>query len=269
MVRRIEFAPGVILLPLLTPTLPPATHTNAYLLGRSRAVLVDPATPLPDEICGLRRALAAARRQGIEVCAIWLTHHHPDHVGAVEAMRRELGVPVCAHPLAVAPLQHAGLKVDEELTDGQRVDLGDHEPFPVRVVHTPGHTRGHLSFFDETHRSLIAGDLASTLSTIVIDPPEGDMDDYIASLDRAMALAPKLLFPAHGPAVLGATQRLEKLKHHRLEREDQVLAAWRAGRREPAEMVAEVYPELPEEIRPVAARQISAHLERLQRGGRI
>ncbi len=265
--RRIEFRPGVILLPLLTPTLPPAVRTNAYLLGRREAVLVDPATPLPAETELLRRAVAAARRQGIEIRAIWLTHHHRDHVGAVEAMRRDLGVPVCAHRLTAEQLERQGLAVDEELADGQRVELGGDPPFPVRVVHTPGHTRGHLAFFDETHRSLIAGDLTSTLSTIVIDPPEGDMETYLESLDRVLGLGPEILFPAHGPPVRDAGRHLEELKRHRLDRERQVLERWRSGSTEPARMVREIYAELPEAIYPVAERQIVAHLERLRRRG--
>ncbi len=267
--RRIEFRPGVVLLPLVTPTLPPAERTNAILLGRRETVLVDPATPLPEETERLRRALAAARDQGREIRAIWLTHHHPDHVGAVAAIRRDLGVPVCAHRLAAEHLERRGIRIDEELTDGQRVVLDGDPPFPVRVVHTPGHARGHLCFFDETYGSLIAGDLASTLSTIVIDPPEGDMDAYLSSLDKAAALEPELLFPAHGPPVNGAVSRLRKLKRHRLEREAQILEAWHGGARQPSEMVAEIYADVPKIVHPIAERQILAHLERLRRRGRI
>jgi len=267
--RRVEFRPGVVLLPLLTPTLPPATHTNAFLLGRREAVLVDPATPLEPELDRLRRALAAARERGLEITAIWLTHHHRDHVGAVEPLRRELGVPVLAHPASAGPLAELGIRVDGELRHEERIVLDGDPPFPVRVIHTPGHTRGHLAFFDETHRSLVAGDLLSSLSTIVIDPPEGDMDAYLHSIDRVLELDPATLFPAHGPAILDVRGKLEKLRSHRLAREAQVLAAWRRGRRRPEEMVAEVYPEVPPEVHPVAARQVQAHLDRLERLGEI
>ncbi|MEM7353394.1 MAG: MBL fold metallo-hydrolase [Acidobacteriota bacterium] len=267
--RRIEFRPGVILLPLLTPTLPPATRTNAYILGTGRAVLVDPATPFADETDRLRQALDAARSKGLEIQAIWLTHHHPDHIGAAETMRRELDVPICAHPLTADRLHHSGLRVDRELGDDQIFDLGGDAPFPVRVVHTPGHARGHLCFFDETYRSLVAGDLVSTLSTIVIDPPEGDMDDYIDSLDRAAALSPNILFPAHGPPVPGAVRRLGRLKQHRLDREEQILNTWQSGTTDPAAMVAEIYADVPRPVHLIAERQLQAHLTRLRRLGKL
>ncbi len=266
---RIELRPGVILLPLRTPTLPPATHTNTFLLGRREAVLIDPASPHETEIERLGRALAAARDRGLEISAIWLTHHHPDHVGAVEAMRRRLAVPVCAHRQSAGPLERLGIRVDRQLEDGQRIELAGDPPFPVRVLHTPGHTRGHLCFLDETHGSLIAGDLISALSTIVIDPPEGDMEAYLRSLERMIELAPKTLFPAHGPAVPAAVDKLEEFLAHRLEREEQVLAVWHDGRQSAAEMVPVIYPEVPAALHGIAARQVEAHLDRLRSTGRI
>ncbi len=268
--RRIEFRPGVLMFPLVTPTLPPATHTNAYVLGTGEAVLVDPGSPYEREIGWLREALEALPgRLGRRVGAIWLTHHHPDHVGGVEAMRRALGVQVLAHPAAAERLAAAGLRVDGELAGGERIVLGGEPPFPVRVLHTPGHARGHLSFFDETYGSLVAGDAVSGLSTIVVDPPEGDMDAYLGSLERLRELGPSTLFPAHGPPITAAAARLEEYLEHRLWREDRVLAAWRSGLREPAAMLATVYDDVPAVAHPLAERQIVAHLERLRARGRL
>ena len=268
--RRVEFRPGVVLLPLATPTLPPATHTNAFLLGHQEVVLVDPGSPLPGQIRVLEEALLDAQgRHGIQVKAIWLTHHHPDHVGGVEAARRLLGVPVCAHRATARRLAPLGISVDEPLEDGQRVVLGGKRPFPLRVFHTPGHAQGHLCFFDETYGSLIAGDLVAGFGTIVVDPPEGDMDQYIASLERMIELAPATLFPAHGPAAADAVGRLRRTHEHRLWREEKILAAWREGSRDAKAIVPLVYEKIPPQVHPLAARQVEAHLQRLRRRGTL
>ncbi len=269
--RKVEFRPGVILIPLRTPTLPPATHTNTFLLGLGEAVLVDPGSPVPGEIEALKRCLRDAREiHGLEVKEIWLTHHHPDHVGGVEEIRRDLRLPVCAHRATAERLAPAGIGIDRFLEDGQRVVLGGQRPFPVQIHHTPGHARGHLSFYDETYGSLIAGDLVAGIGTIVIDPPEGDMTEYLDSLQKMIDLAPHTLFPAHGPPKRDAKGSLRKLLEHRRAREAKVLAAWETGLRDPLAMVPSVYgEEISPEIHPVAARQILAHLDRLRQLGRI
>lgn len=267
--RRIEMRPGVLMFPLATHTLPPALTTNTYLLGTGEAVLVDPGSPLDAENERLERALTAARdKLGRRVTAIWLTHHHPDHIGGVERLRRFLGVPVLAHP-ATAERLAGRIAVAGTLGDGQRIVLTGDPPFPVRVIHTPGHARGHLCFFDETHGSVLTGDLVAGLGTIVVDPPEGDMDDYLASLDKLAALDPRTLFPSHGPAIKNAVAKLREYIEHRLWREERVLAAWSRGLRAPGEMLATVYDDVPKEAHPLAERQILAHLDRLRKVGRI
>ncbi len=268
--RRIAFRPGVLQFPVRTPTLPPATHTNTFVLGNDPAVLVDPASPLPDEQAKLFEAFDAAReRDGVQIGAIWLSHHHGDHIGAVQEARQRLGVPVLAHADSIDPLRRQGIEVDDTLADNQRVELGGDPPLVIRVLHTPGHTRGHLAFLDERTGTILCGDLVSALSTIVIDPPEGDMDAYLASLAKLETLSPSLLLPAHGPPILRATEKLRWYRKHRLEREAQVLTAWRDGCRDATAMVPTVYPGLAPMIMPVAARQIEAHLARLRNRGEL
>jgi glyoxylase-like metal-dependent hydrolase (beta-lactamase superfamily II)/8-oxo-dGTP pyrophosphatase MutT (NUDIX family) len=275
--RAIELRPGVLLFPLPTPTLPPAAHTNCYVLGTAEAVLVDPGTPWVEEIDRLEAALAELpERFGRRVGAIWLTHHHPDHVGAVARLRERLGVPVAAHRLTAEKLRQRGIPVDRELRDGERIELAGptgEEPVGVQVLHTPGHASGHLCFLEERLGSLLAGDMVSAVSTIVVDPPEGDMDAYLHSLERLIEVEAEveagMLFPGHGPAILDAKGKLREFVDHRLWREGKVLAAWRAGLRSPEEMLPEVYDDAPRQAWPLAARQILAHLRRLHRAGTI
>lgn len=272
-IRRVELRPGVVMLPLLTHTLPPAATTNAYLLGTGDCVLVDPGSGDPREQERLLSALAAARaRLGRRVTAIWLTHHHPDHVAGVAALRAALGVPVLAHPETAKRLAPRGIGIDGALEDGARVVLpgpAGEPPVSVLVVHTPGHARGHLCFLEEEERSLLAGDLVAGIGTIVVDPPEGNMDDYLGSLAKLAALRPKTLFPGHGPAIKNAEAKLREYIEHRLWREERVLAAWQSGLREPESMLPAVYDDVPKEAFPLAARQIVAHLERLRRAGKL
>jgi endoribonuclease LACTB2 len=266
--RRVELRPGVVMLPLLAHTLPPAVTTNAYILGTRDAVLVDPGASDPQELDRLEAALAAAREKlGRKITAIWLTHHHPDHVGGVERLRASLGVPVLAHPLTAERLAGRGIRIDGELQDGERVELG--EGFSVLILHTPGHARGHLCFLEEAQRSLLCGDMVSGVSMIVVDPPEGDMDDYLGSLAKLAALRPGTLFPGHGPAIKNGVEKLREYLDHRLWREERILEAWSAGKRTPAEMLPTVYDDVPQQAWPIAQRQILAHLDRLRKQGRL
>lgn len=269
--RRIEFRPGTLVFPLQTLTLPPASTTNCILLGFGDAVLIDPGAVDATENARLIAALADVHsRLGRRVTAIWLTHHHPDHIGGVQTIRQALSVPVLAHALTAERVAADGIAVDALLADNQQIELAGEtaaETMRIRVLHTPGHASGHLAFLDEARGTLIAGDLVSALGTVVIDPPEGNMDDYLASLARIRALSPHVLLPAHGSALIDPEKTLRETIDHRLQREHRVAAAWSSGLRDPAAMVDAVYDDTPDAARPLAERQIRAHLERLEHQG--
>jgi glyoxylase-like metal-dependent hydrolase (beta-lactamase superfamily II) len=184
-------------------------------------------------------------------------------------MRRALGVPVCAHPLTAERLEALGIEVDQPLHDGQTIVLAGDPPVTLQVIHTPGHARGHLCFYEPASRSLIAGDMVAGHSTIIIDPPEGDMDDYLHSLSRLISLQPSTLLPSHGSMMANAVERLQQLYNHRLRREQQVLEAWKQGLRDPVEILPAVYTDIATHEYPLAERQIAAHIVRLQKLGMI
>lgn len=246
---------GFTLVALRTPTLPPATHTNCVVLGDGAVTLVDPASPWPEEQAGLFAWVAGL---GLPVERVFLTHHHHDHVGAAEAVRRELGVPVVAHPIT-ATLLAGAVEVDAVLDDGDVLRCGDQA---WRAVYTPGHAPGHLCLWSEERGVLVAGDMVAGEGTIVLDPSEGHLGSYLASLERLVALEPRVVVPAHGPALEPGVERLRWYLEHRHERTAQVRRALAAGARRPDDVVGHVYGDhVPPFVRPLAALQVCCHLQ--------
>ena len=181
MLGPIDVAKGIVRVAARTPTLPPATHTNSYALGSREVLLVEPATPYDDE---LREWLAWARgitSSGRTIVGLFATHHHPDHVGGLDVMVRELGVPFLAHDETFARIQHEAASV-RRLSEGDEILLDGPEAMRLRVLHTPGHAKGHLCLHDEAEGSLVVGDMVASEGTILIAPGEGDMKVYLDEL---------------------------------------------------------------------------------------
>lgn len=266
-VRRIEFRPGFICFPVRTPTRPPATHTNAYIVHTSRElVVIDPGSPYDDEQAALALCVDELVAEGRSVREIILTHFHPDHVGGVNALSEHLGggVPVSAHPLTAESLRGA-IRVTRSIEDGDTIELDGATPLILRALHTPGHTRGHLCFHDERTGALITGDTIVGLGSVLIDPPEGNMRDYLASLERLRALSGlTVLFGGHGPAMGNPYAKIDEYIAHRLEREANILRAVREGAAIPAEIVARVYTDVSPKAHAMAERAVVAHLEKLE-----
>jgi glyoxylase-like metal-dependent hydrolase (beta-lactamase superfamily II) len=257
----------VDVLPVRTPTLPPATHTNAWILGQGELWVVDPASPWEDEqgrlLAEVRRRLAGGERLG----GLILTHHHPDHVSGAVALASALPKrpPIFAHHLTAA-LLGPQLPIDAFWEDDQQVALGGDA---WRVLWTPGHAPGHLALLRESDGTVVAGDLVAGVGTIVLNPEEGDLGHYLASLQRLRDLGCKRLLPAHGPALDDADRVLEGYLKHRLARNQQILQALGAGPAPPQDLVRLVYPDLAPLLRPVAEAQLRTHLRWLGEQGQV
>lgn len=236
-----------------------------YLIGdraTGECVAVDPAYAVAELV-------EIADADAMVITSALATHHHPDHVGGAAALARRLGIPVWAHAATAEHVARRGIAVARQLADGERIELAGTPPMTLLVHHTPGHARGHLALEVEGAGDLLGGDLVAGFSTIVIAPPEGDMDDYLASLERMRARGLRTLFPAHGAPLLEVDAALEAVLAHRLDRERQVLTAWRAGHHAAAEILPVVYADTPPLLHPLAERQIEAHLARLRKRGEI
>ncbi|HEY3027029.1 MAG TPA: MBL fold metallo-hydrolase [Pyrinomonadaceae bacterium] len=271
-VRRIEFRPNYICFPVRTPTKPPATHTNCYLIYNSREILViDPASPYEDEQQALAACLDDLIAERRTVSEIILTHLHPDHVGGVNALKSHIKGPVnvAAHQYTAEALGD-NVHVDRLIEDGEVIELGGTPSIRLRAMHTPGHARGHLCFYEERTGTLISGDNIVGLGSVLIDPPEGNMRDYLKSLHRMRAL-PNLsvLFGGHGPAIANPYTKIDEYINHRLEREANILRAVQSGAATPSQIVVKVYSDVSPKLHTMAERAVLAHLEKLEADGLV
>jgi endoribonuclease LACTB2 len=269
-VRRIEFRPNYICFPVRTPTKPPATHTNCYLIYTSESLLViDPGSPYEEEQQALHSAIGELLDQGRTLSSILLTHVHPDHVGGVKALRQQFGpVKVAANEFTAAALPD--IPIDSLLVDEDVIRLSGDPEIALRVLHTPGHARGHLCLHDARTGTLISGDNIVGLGSVLIDPPEGNMSDYLASLKRVRAIPDlSVIFGGHGPAMASPYTRINEYITHRLEREAKILAAVRAGAVTPQQIVALVYTDVSPKAHGMAERAVLAHLEKLEADGLV
>ena len=270
--RRVQFRYGIFLCPLRTPTLPPATHTNCYLVGGDEMVVIDPGSPYPDQQAVLDHVVARFIEQGRRFREILITHLHQDHIGGVTHLAEKFNLPIAAHRLTAEAIG-GEVRVDRFIKDGEVIELSEASAgltWRLRAIWTPGHARGHLSFYEERTGSLLTGDCVVGFGTVVIAPPEGNMNDYLASLRRYLEL-PRLtaLMPGHGPVIADAQGRIEEYIAHRRDREEQIVGAVAAGASAIPQIVKAVYTDVPEDMHQLAELSVLAHLEKLEGEGRV
>jgi glyoxylase-like metal-dependent hydrolase (beta-lactamase superfamily II)/8-oxo-dGTP pyrophosphatase MutT (NUDIX family) len=238
--------------------------TNTYLIGGANAerwAVIDPGPALDAHV----DAIVAAAPGPID--RIFVTHTHKDHSPAAVALKERTGATL----YGLAPLhkewQDATFAADETLHGGERIALteGTH----LAVVHTPGHASNHLCYLLEEEKTLFTGDHVMQSSTVVINPPDGDMAAYIASLRAVAELDLDWLAPGHGFLMAEPRAAIEAIVAHRLRRESKVVDA--LGELGPASaetLLAAVYADVPPHLHAVAMRSLTAHLLKLRDEGR-
>ena len=245
------------------------TGTGTYIVGRGEVAVIDPGPAEPAAPGHLRALLDAVA--GEQDTHILVTHSHLDHSPLARALQAETGAPVHGQSLRRASgprgeeSHEAGFRPDVELADGDRLSGPD---WTLETAPTPGHASNHLAFVLAEENALFSGDHVMGWSTTVVSPPDGDMGEYLASLDRVAAGGYATLWPTHGPPVMEPGPFLQAYRGHRLDREAQVLAAIAAGPARIAEITPKLYAGVDSRLWPAAARSVWAHLIHLVRTGR-
>lgn len=231
----------------------PTGEAAAYVLGESSGVLVDPATRT-DELDD------AVRNRSVDHLAV--THHHPDHVGAVRSYARAFDLTVWARAGRTDSFAAAtAVQPDRTYGPAETITSG------VRTLDTPGHTPEHTAFV--TPAGAITGDLVVAEGSVVVAAPAGDMRAYLSSLRRIHAHDPARLFPAHGPTIDDPRATCERLLRHRLDRERRVRDAVHSGARTLAEILDGAYEKDLTGVRDLARATVRAHLAKLAVEGHL
>jgi glyoxylase-like metal-dependent hydrolase (beta-lactamase superfamily II)/8-oxo-dGTP pyrophosphatase MutT (NUDIX family) len=261
--RAVRLAEGVIRVTAPNPGVMTGPGTNSYLVGdavRQRWTVIDPGPADPAHL----RALLAAAPGPIE--RILVTHTHKDHSPGAAALARATGAPVLGRRALHPQGQDESFTPQHEVTDGEIFPVGD--GLALRAVHTPGHASNHLCFLLPHERMLFTGDHVMQGSTVVINPPDGDMAAYLDALRGLLALPIDWLAPGHGFLVAQPRAVIEALIRHRLAREARVLEAMRALAPAPIDtLLPRVYADVPPALHPMARRSLLAHLLKLQGDG--
>jgi glyoxylase-like metal-dependent hydrolase (beta-lactamase superfamily II)/8-oxo-dGTP pyrophosphatase MutT (NUDIX family) len=236
------------------PSLMTGPGTNTYVVGKGPVSVIDVG---PDDSAHLDAVEAAVG--GRQVVAVLSTHHHSDHAPGCAPFAARVGAPVLARAHARGP------SLDRELADGEVVEASGAR---LRAVLTPGHASDHLCFWLEEESALFSGDHIMSGSTVVISPPDGHMDTYLASLRHVLELAPRRIYPGHGPVIDEGERIVEEYLAHRNLRKEQVARCLAAGVKAIPDMVETIYTDTPTALWPVARRSVQAHLHQLAEHGR-
>ena len=235
--------------------------SNVYFVGHDELLLIDAGYPTPESIDSI---LAAWRHLGSPpVKAILLTHAHLDHIGALEAIKKETGAPAWAHHLEAEFFieMFPQERIDGIIDEGDEIEVGR---IRLSVLHTPGHTSGHLCFLDESSGSLFTGDLVVGSSFAIIVPPSGDMARYMESLHRIEKMPLRRILPGHGPPIGDPGAKIEEYILHRILREMQILKQLENGPRSIPEMAEDIYADMHAVLRKAGRMQVLAHLLKME-----
>lgn len=256
----IRIAAGVRRLVAPNPGMMTGPGTNTYLLGEKEIAVIDPGPNLPAHLDAIQAQANGPIRH------ILVTHTHPDHSPAAKVLAAATGAPLLGRPAPDGPHQDKTFVPDSVLGDGDVLRTDD---FDLEVIHTPGHASNHLCYLHRKHRLLFTGDHIINGSTVVIDPPDGDMKHYIESLLRLKSVDIASIAPGHGAVFTNPYEVIEWIVQHRLQRETKVIEALEQHQGlTSTELVPYVYSDVDRKLHKWAERSLLAHLLKLQQDQR-
>jgi glyoxylase-like metal-dependent hydrolase (beta-lactamase superfamily II) len=234
--------------------------TNQYVVGKESVLVIDVALSADSNMDGIIEQAEAMGAKKIE--KILLTHIHSDHCGGALALRKRCGAKLGIHRSRAGYLGGEDFQYD----GNDQIAFGGGE---LRVLHTPGHESGHCCFYESGDRVLFSGDNILGYGTAVIRPPDGNMTDYLQSLERLLEFDISLILPGHGPLVGKPEAKIKEYIEHRRLREKQVLDALSKGRNTIGDITAMIYVDVSPALQRVAEFSVQAHLEKLIKEGRL
>jgi glyoxylase-like metal-dependent hydrolase (beta-lactamase superfamily II) len=267
---RVRFASWIQVVSVACPGPSLPQIGNVFLVGLSKFYLIDPGALDDLGVLAIQNAIQSRVNEGDSFYGILLTHHHPDHTNSANHFADLWDVPVLAH-LATAEKLLNKIQVSQHLDDCDQIPLG-FNPFTgsnlvLTAYHTPGHAPGHLVFFEAKTKTLFAGDLVSTSTTVLVSPPDGHLATYIHSINRMADFNPELLMPFHGCPSANGKGVLQTAVFHREKREAALLLALANNCHSLEALANEVYRGLPDPLMKLAQKQIHAGLIKLSEEG--
>lgn len=265
-----RLTPHVSLVSVQSQTFQPLYNTtNVYLIGGENEVVMFDAGYAHEEAVGqVKGELDALGNPRVRDFII--SHSHKDHWEGAEKIKELTGARLLAHRLDAPAIDEGleSLRVEGVLEDGDLVEVNG---VRLEVVHTPGHSPGHICLWLAEEALLFTGDHIVGISTVTVGPPHGDMIDYLSSLRKLLRYPAQRILPAHGPVMEDARAKIQEYYDHRLEREAQIVRVLREGRKmTPKQLMMSIYAvELDERFYEVAERQILGHLGKLEKEGRV
>ncbi len=256
----VEIAAGVRRLVAPNPGMMTGPGTNTYLIGNKEVAVIDPGPRSEVHIDAIQSEAPGPIRW------ILCSHTHPDHSPGATPLAAATGAEQMGMPAPEGEVQDKTFRPDRVLADGDKLTTDE---FSIEAIHTPGHASNHLCFRHEAHRWLFTGDHIMSGSTVVIDPPDGNMQHYLEALERLKTLGLAALAPGHGPLIEDPIAMVDALIAHRLKREAKVVEKMTAN---PGltlmELTPFVYDEIDERLHRLASRSLLAHLLKLESDGR-